>query len=229
MSHYALLWLEGPLQAWGYDSKFSLRTTLSFPTRSGVLGLLLSAMGAGGPQVELLRRFKGLPQYVYSYSTQSAAPSEMVDYQVVGNGYKLTGWESRMIPKKRDGGNSKGGGAKLTYRHYLQDAAFAVILELPEGLEKTIEDSLQNPVWPLFLGRRTCIPCAPVFCGIYDSFEKAEAAKDERSDGYIERFQVIEGRFPEDGEVLVLNDIPIAFGEHKQYESRYVTIIESDA
>ena len=47
---YLLLWLEGPLQAWGYDSKFGRRDTLPFPTKSGLLGLLCCARGAGGPE-----------------------------------------------------------------------------------------------------------------------------------------------------------------------------------
>ena len=47
---YLLLWLEAPLQAWGHDSKFGRRDSLDFPTKSGVLGLLCSARGAGGEE-----------------------------------------------------------------------------------------------------------------------------------------------------------------------------------
>ena len=53
---YILLWIEAPLQAWGADSKFGRRDTLPFPTKSGVLGLVLCAMGASGPQNELLAK-----------------------------------------------------------------------------------------------------------------------------------------------------------------------------
>lgn len=53
---YLLLWLEGPLQAWGHDSKFGVRNTLNFPTRSGILGLLCCAHGAGGEQREWLEK-----------------------------------------------------------------------------------------------------------------------------------------------------------------------------
>ena len=42
---YLLLWLEAPLQSWGADSKFGRRDTLNFPTKSGVTGLLLCALG----------------------------------------------------------------------------------------------------------------------------------------------------------------------------------------
>ena len=61
---YLLLWLEAPLQSWGFDSKFGRRETLKFPTRSGVVGLVCSALGAGGEQRELLAEFSSLRQTV---------------------------------------------------------------------------------------------------------------------------------------------------------------------
>ena len=40
-----LLRLAGPLQAWGYDSKFETRRTGREPSKSGVIGLLAAALG----------------------------------------------------------------------------------------------------------------------------------------------------------------------------------------
>lgn len=40
-----LLRLAGPLQAWGTESKFETRRTEREPTRSGVVGLLMAALG----------------------------------------------------------------------------------------------------------------------------------------------------------------------------------------
>lgn len=40
-----LLRLAAPLQSWGSNSKFETRTTEKMPTKSGVVGLLASAMG----------------------------------------------------------------------------------------------------------------------------------------------------------------------------------------
>ena len=37
--------LEGPLQAWGDNSKFVIRRCMDAPTKSGVLGLICCAMG----------------------------------------------------------------------------------------------------------------------------------------------------------------------------------------
>src|SRR5947209_1111669 len=49
MSHpnTAFLRLEGPLQAWGDNSKFVIRRCMDGPTKSGVLGLVCCALGLG--------------------------------------------------------------------------------------------------------------------------------------------------------------------------------------
>lgn len=47
-TRYLLLWLEGPLQAWGHDSKFGVRDTLNFPTRSGISVSFGSCEGLSG-------------------------------------------------------------------------------------------------------------------------------------------------------------------------------------
>lgn len=64
---YVLLWLEAPLQSWGYESRFNRRETLGFPTRSGVLGLILCAMGVGGPQSEWLEKMSRYGQTVLAF------------------------------------------------------------------------------------------------------------------------------------------------------------------
>jgi len=40
-----LLRLAGPMQSWGYESKFEIRRTGAFPTKSGVIGMLAAALG----------------------------------------------------------------------------------------------------------------------------------------------------------------------------------------
>jgi CRISPR system Cascade subunit CasD len=43
-AHLAMI-LDGPLQSWGYSSRFDRRTTGLHPTKSGVVGLICAAMG----------------------------------------------------------------------------------------------------------------------------------------------------------------------------------------
>lgn len=77
-----LLWLEGPLQSWGHDSQFDRRDTLPFPTLSGICGMLCAALGAGGPQTELLSRLSKAKWECQSFILDKKTPSPMlVDFR----------------------------------------------------------------------------------------------------------------------------------------------------
>ena len=55
----------------------------------------------------------------------------------------------------------------MTERYYLSDAVFLAALE-SDSIEylDSIVKALNNPVYPLFLGRRSCPPTLPVVIGI---------------------------------------------------------------
>ena len=57
-----LLRFAGPLQAWGADSRFDVRRTNREPTKSGVIGLIASALGLrrDAPLDELNRLYFGV-------------------------------------------------------------------------------------------------------------------------------------------------------------------------
>lgn len=226
---YLLIWLEAPLQSWGFDSKFNRRDTLDFPTRSGVIGLLLCAMGAQGGQRELLERLSNYTQTVYSYK-KSQKETLLCDFQMVGSGFDDTDpWATLHIPKTSDGKKAVGGGTKMTFRNYLQDAFFGVILDLPEDLADQIKDALQNPLFDLYLGRKNCIPTDFVYRGIFVSQEEAELElKHIQNDkGLSIDFKVLSGEKSSEGDVITLNDIPVQFGTDKRYRDRRVTIVRN--
>ena len=89
---YLLLWLEAPLQAWGHDSKFGRRDSLDFPTKSGVLGLLCCALGAGGKQTEWLALWADNDLVVEAYVRQGKESLPVMrepllrDFHMVGSG-----------------------------------------------------------------------------------------------------------------------------------------------
>ena len=236
---FLLLWFEAPLQSWGADSKFGRRDSLNFPTKSGVLGLLLCALGATGEQKELLERLAPLKQTAISYvrtiikknNTVDKEDREplLMDFHMVGSGYDNDDfWQSLLIPKKSDGSSAVGGGAKMTYRYYLQDAKFAVLLEIPNDLSATFSNALINPVYDIYLGRKNCVPTDFVYRGTFenenDAFVQADQIAKEKN--LVEDFRVLHGEFFEQGNILTLNDIPVQFGEIKRYRDRRVTIIE---
>lgn len=231
---YLLLWLEGPLQAWGHDSKFGVRNTLNFPTRSGVFGLLCCARGAGGEQSEWLEKMSPMAMEVLAYdrSNSKGKPTlrepTLRDFHMVGSGYDDSDpWQSLLIPKTAQGKKAVGGGTKMTYRYYLQDAVFAVILEIPADEKEAMQDALQNPQWDLYLGRKNCVPTELIYQGVYASTEAARQRAQELAEYKLRHlsYSIVEGE-QEGGEVITLNDVPVQFGISKRYRDRRVTLVE---
>ena len=227
---HLVLWLEAPLQAWGADSKFYRRSTLDFPTKSGILGMILCGMGATGKQSYMLQNFMNLQHTVFSYRKSNRVHDfipQLKDFQMVGSGYDADdNWESLLIPKTSKGSKSVGGGAKLTYKYYLQDAYFAVIVEIPSHMIFTVEKALTEPYYDIYLGRKSCVPTEFVFQGIYKSEVAAENKAKEiaESKDLVRMFRVLDG--VHDGHIMNICDVPIEFGIHKKYVSRQVTLIK---
>jgi CRISPR system Cascade subunit CasD len=61
----------------------------------------------------------------------------------------------------------------LTHRQYLADAAFGIILEGNPLFLGEIAIALADPKWGLWLGRKSCIPSAPVLAGLKDNRDAA--------------------------------------------------------
>jgi CRISPR system Cascade subunit CasD len=227
---FLLLWLEAPLQSWGSDSKFGRRDTLNFPTKSGIAGLLLCALGASGEQTELLCRLADLRQTAIAYAPASQesdarGSSKLRDFHMVGSAYDDTDpWETLLIPKKEDGGKAVGGGVKMTFRYFIQDGHFAVAVQVPRDLSAAFAQALAAPVFDIYLGRKCCAPTDIVYRGFFETEEEAilAAAKISESKELAERFRVTDGR--EGDEVLTLNDVPLQFGPTKRYRERIVAV-----
>jgi CRISPR system Cascade subunit CasD len=225
---YVLLWLEGPLQSWGYDSRYGRRESLNFPTKSGVLGIILAAMGAGGEQRELLSDLSQYRHTVLSYvRTASSSPVQLRDFHMVGSGYDTSDkWQNLLVPKTEDGKSSVGGGSKITHRAYIQDGAFAVVVEADDQMASRIAAAIQDPVWDISLGRKSCPPSDIVLRGVFENSESACTFADEiaqeknRQKGFIVYDEV-----HSDGEQLTLSDVPVQFGIKKLYQDRTVTVV----
>ena len=135
-----LLRLAGPLQAWGCESKFEKRRTGREPTKSAVVGLLAAALGR--------RRNE---------------PVEDLCSLNFGVRVEEEGQLLRDFHIARTEGDKK---TYVTERYYLSDACFLVGLETgDEVLLDRIEKALVKPAFPLFLGRRSCVPTLPILIG----------------------------------------------------------------
>ncbi len=162
-----LLRLVGPMQSWGTTSRFDQRDTGKEPSKSGVIGLLAAAMGIdreNWTDLEPLTRLSLGVRY-----DRPGVPKK--DYQTAGCA------ETDTIIKA-DGTPSKDG--VVSNRFYLADAAFLVGLEGADRvfLEKA-HAALQNPIWPLALGRKSYLPSELVWIknGVQDVSLREALAK----------------------------------------------------
>lgn len=62
----------------------------------------------------------------------------------------------------------------ISPRTYLQDAAFLVALQAEPEVITRCADALISPFWPVFLGRKACVPTRPVFDGVTDVYVSLE-------------------------------------------------------
>lgn len=195
-----LLRMVGPLQAWGIDSKFETRRTGREPSKSGVIGMLAAAMG--------LRR-----------------DADLSDFYKLRFGVRVDR-EGTVI---RDFHTVKGDKTNyITYRDYLSDAAFLVGLESEdEEFLSELQYAVTHPAYPLFLGRRSCVPAVPIFAGIKDKTIE-DVFNEEPCHGHSGRtgnknlnLRVVIDCDPDDKQSAYIRDIPITFNpEKRQYGFR---------
>mgnify|MGYP001232178460 FL=1 len=141
-----LLRLAAPLQAWGSSSKFIVRSTEREPTKSGVIGMIAAALG--------IQR---------NDDPQKLVPLTTLRFGVRADkeGVLLKDFHTVQVPGEKH--------PEVSYRYYLSDAAFLVALESDDkSLLESIASALQKPVYPLYLGRKSCPPTLPIVLGVKD-------------------------------------------------------------
>jgi CRISPR system Cascade subunit CasD len=220
-SSWLALLFDGPLQSWGFSSRFTRRTTALHPTKSGVVGLLAAALGIdkhGANEIEKLAPLAGLNCITASLPKERHGTEipvrRLLDYHTVGGGYDPR--RDRMkIPRKASGASPD---TSLSERHYLLDARFGVLLEGGEELIREIACALENPCWGIWLGRKNCIPSTPVFVTLESTREAAFRAILKRcslgvENTGLENFDhVIEGPDASQPDAEWIHDLPISFG-----------------
>lgn len=206
------LYLDGPMQAWGYQSRFNRRTSLSYPTKSGVLGILCAALGIPKSDVDTLEELAALKMEVLSFRLSS----RWIDYHTVGGGYEPG---SQNIPRIASGSRAKD--AAITFREYLSDAKFGVLLRGDNNLLERCDLALRNPKWGLWLGRKACIPASPIAQGIFVNREEAIDHLKQISGGEIQRcITDVEG-FEQGTDTLP--DLPLNF-DTREFSLRRVCV-----
>ena len=175
MPRFLVFRLYGPLASWGEVAVGELRTSAVHPTRSALLGLLAAALGlrrdAEREHGELARTLRfavrvesaGVPLSDY-HTTQVVAPRR---------GRVQATREAQLRGRRSDLETI------LSRRDYRCDALYTVAAwhegESPGRELPALARALERPVFPLYLGRKSCPPGLPLSPRVLDAPSAAAA------------------------------------------------------
>lgn len=162
--NYIKLTLSGVLQYYADNNSIALRTTYNSsiaPTKSAIVGLIASALG-------LPRKSKQLNDLYNTITTKYKVISSgqfFEDFQTI----KPLKSQSRYMNKfyTRNQFNTVGGGIRdgqlIKNVQYLQDSEFEVYIGCEDNdLLHKIFETIKNPEYALYFGKRSCVPNKPI-------------------------------------------------------------------
>lgn len=131
------------MMAFGSGTHEREKPTSTLPTKSAVLGLAAAALGReyGSDQRDL--------QALLVHVRVDAPGRVQADFQTIRDALRADGTVNPNIAPIR--------------REHLHDAAFLVVLQGEGELLRKLETALKQPVFPIYLGLRSCPPARPVY------------------------------------------------------------------
>jgi CRISPR system Cascade subunit CasD len=179
-TEFLLLRLEAPLMAFGGPMVDHIGRTRQFPGQAQITGLLGNALGYHHAEADTL---EALQRRLLFAAALVRAGEPLRDYHTVDLGQRHltgTGWTTRGAAETRAG--ASGEATHIRHRWYLADALVLVALMLaPADAAPRLADlgaALDRPARPLFIGRKPCLPTAPLSLGLVCAFD-AKAALHE--------------------------------------------------
>lgn len=180
MNNYLVFSLYGPMAAWGDIAVGGMRPSHRHPTKSAIFGLLAAAQGIQRVEEERLQQLqKGLGfavrldvegQLIIDYHT-----TQVPTKQALKNHPHATRRDELMAPKLT---------TILSDREYYCDALYTIVLWQRNDKISLAElkDSLRQPSFTLYLGRKSCPLAMPIFSLLCeaDAIEDALAAYDNQ-------------------------------------------------
>ena len=175
-----LLRFDAPLMSFGGVMVDQHGPTERFPGLSLLAGLFGNALGYRHGDAGKLEALQARIEYAARWDIP---PTALLDYHTVDLGQdhlSEPGWTTHGEPELRGGGDAAKFGTHIRYRHYWANGVMTLAVgfkesphpnPLPRG-EGTdgpsLDDlaaALKTPARPLFLGRKTCLPAAPLLLG----------------------------------------------------------------
>lgn len=129
------------------------------PTKSGIIGMIGCAMGLrrGSEQLMVLSEKIRLAVRCDRPGRQN------IDYHTVTADNSILNAQGKARCK-----------TIVTYRTYIQDAFFLAAIETDWELAQKIDQAFHEPCWPVYLGRKSCVPSKPVYIGIQEEYDSLE-------------------------------------------------------
>lgn len=168
MKRWLRIRLEAPMASFGREAIDARGPTADFPTQSMLTGLFANALGWTRA---MRQEHQDLQDRLVYGALREHEPvlGRMTDYQTAQIGKDDAGWTTRSRPSGRDGGPKTYDGAHQRWRDYHADLRVRAVVRLePTAGSPTLDEvaaALQRPARPLFIGRKSCLPTAPVFDG----------------------------------------------------------------
>lgn len=161
-----MLRLDAPLMSFGGVLIDQINPIDRFPGKSLLTGLLGNALGWDHADHGRLADLQSRLQLAARWD---AEPTRLIDYHTVDLGQAFlcdTGWTTRGQREDRKGASSTG--THQRFRHYWANGCATLAVGLAsEGIPslEQLEAALRAPRRPLFIGRKTCVPSAPLWLG----------------------------------------------------------------
>lgn len=219
-----LLKFAGPLQSWGTDSKFETRYTDFYPSKSAVIGMIAASFGYRRDEDEKIKQLNDL-----DFAVRVDQRGNLLrDYQIA-TAYKPDGRFERNY---------------VTNRYYLEDAIFVVAIGGEDDFIDKIEQSLKNPYFQTFFGKRSN-PINPDFIldktnqGVVESLENISwqagnwYKKEYKNKSRVELEVYIDGDLIKESVSKFRKDRVESFSQkHRQFgyrgEKRYVVTLSEE-
>lgn len=167
--NHLILNLESPLMAFGGETIDNYGVIRWFPAASMLTGLFANALGWRRVERERHQLLQDRLVFAARIDREPHGGVRMQDFQTAQLAANDRGWTTRGTTEERAGGANTYNAPHLRYRDYFADMRVTVALRLdPDGETPTLDalaDALQEPARPLFIGRKPCLPSAPLFAG----------------------------------------------------------------
>ena len=164
---HLILNLEAPLMAFGGEIIDNYGVIRWFPSASMITGLLANALGWRRTEGERHQHLQERLTFAVRIDREPAGGVRMRDFQTARLDKNDKGWTTQGQPEGRAGGANTYDAPLLRYRDYFADMRVTVALRLePADATPTLDDladALEQPARPLFIGRKPCLPSAPLF------------------------------------------------------------------